>query len=91
MALCSTLRQVTLVEGRPRWYDMGMTSKEIALKTIEQLPESASWEDIQERINFIVGVRKGLRELDEGQGIPHDQVREEFARVWHAARGIPQL
>jgi predicted transcriptional regulator len=56
-----------------------MTSKEIALKTIEQLPENASWEDIQERINFIVGVRKGLRELDEGRGIPHDKVREEFA------------
>ncbi|MBM4028181.1 MAG: hypothetical protein FJ280_22725 [Planctomycetes bacterium] len=56
-----------------------MTSKEIALKTIEQLPESASWEDIQERINFIVGVRKGLRELDEGQGILHEAVKEEFA------------
>jgi hypothetical protein len=25
-----------------------MTTKEIALKTIEQLPENASWEDIQE-------------------------------------------
>lgn len=58
---------------------MGMTTKEIALRTIEQLPEDASWEDIQERINFVAGVRKGLRELDEGQGIPHDQVREEFA------------
>jgi len=56
-----------------------MTSKEIALKTIEQLPDGASWEDILERINFIVGVRKGLRELDEGRGIPHDKVREEFA------------
>lgn len=56
-----------------------MTSKEIALKTIEQLPENVSWEEIQERINFIVGVRKGLRELDEGQGAPHDKVREEFA------------
>ena len=56
-----------------------MTSKEIALKTIEQLPDGASWEDIQERINFIVGVRKGLRELDEGRGIGHDKVREEFA------------
>jgi hypothetical protein len=58
---------------------MVMTTKEIALKTIEELPETASWEDIQERINFIVGVRKGLRELDEGQGIPHDKVKEEFA------------
>ncbi len=56
-----------------------MTTKEIALKTIERLPENASWEDIQERINFIVGVRKGLRELDEGQGIRHDKVREEFS------------
>jgi len=56
-----------------------MTTKEIALKTIEQLPEDASWEDIQERINFVAGVRKGLRELDKGQGISHDKVKEEFA------------
>jgi hypothetical protein len=39
-----------------------MTTKEIALKTIEQLLENASWEDNQGRISFIVGVRKGLRE-----------------------------
>jgi predicted transcriptional regulator len=58
---------------------MGMTTKEIALKTIEQLPEDVSWEDIQERINFVAGVRKGLQELDEGRGIPHDKIREEFA------------
>jgi predicted transcriptional regulator len=25
-------------------------------------------------------VRRGLRELDEGKGIPHDRVREEFAQ-----------
>jgi predicted transcriptional regulator len=55
-----------------------MTSKEIALKTIERLPEDASWEDIQERINFIAAIRKGLRELDEGKGISHDKVRQEF-------------
>jgi predicted transcriptional regulator len=56
-----------------------MTTKEIAIRTIEQLPENASWEDIQERINFLAGVRKGLKELDEGRGIPHDHVKEEFA------------
>ncbi|MBN2129249.1 MAG: hypothetical protein JW741_07115 [Sedimentisphaerales bacterium] len=56
-----------------------MTTKEIALRTIEQLPEDASWEDIQERINFVAGVRKGLRELDEGKGISHEKVKEEFA------------
>jgi hypothetical protein len=56
-----------------------MTTKEIAIRTIQELPDDASWEDVQERINFVVGVRKGLGELDEGKGIPHDQAKEEFA------------
>jgi predicted transcriptional regulator len=60
-------------------YNIIMTTKELALKAIEQLPENASWEDIQERINFVVAVRRGLRELDEGRGILHNKVKEEFA------------
>jgi hypothetical protein len=55
-----------------------MTSKEIAIRSIQELPESATWEDIQERINFIAGVGKGLRELDEGKGIDHGRVRGKF-------------
>jgi len=55
-----------------------MTSKEAAVKTIQELPEHATWEDIQERINSVAGVRRGLQELDEGKGILHEQVREEF-------------
>jgi len=58
-----------------------MTIKEIAIKSIEELPEDATWEDIQERINFMAGVRKGLRELDQGKGIPHEKIREEY-REW---------
>jgi hypothetical protein len=57
-----------------------MTTKEIAIHAIEELPEDATWDDVQERINFVVGVRKGLRELDDGKGIPHNRVREEFAQ-----------
>jgi hypothetical protein len=60
-------------------YDAVMTTKEIALKAIEQLPENVSWEGIQERINFMVGVHKGLCDLNEGKGIPYDKVKEEFA------------
>jgi hypothetical protein len=56
-----------------------MIVKEIAIKTIGQLPEDATWVDIQERINFVAGVRKGLRELDEGKGIAHQKVKEEFS------------
>lgn len=58
-----------------------MTIKEMAIRSIEELPEDATWEDVQERINFMAGVRKGLRELDQGKGIPHEKIREEF-REW---------
>lgn len=56
-----------------------MKAKEAAIRSIQELPEDATWEDIQERINFVAGVRKGLRELDEGRGIPHERIREEFS------------
>ena len=56
-----------------------MNIKEMAIKSIEQLLQDAAWEDIQERINFIAGVRKGLHELDEGKGITHAKVKEEFS------------
>lgn len=56
-----------------------MTTKETAIKTIQELPEDATWEDIQERINFVAGIRKGLSELDEGKGISHKQIKEEFS------------
>ena len=56
-----------------------MSTKELAIESIQKLPADATWEDVQERINFMAGVRKGLRELDEGKGVPHHRVREEFA------------
>lgn len=56
-----------------------MTRKQLAIQTLQGLPDDATWDDIQERINFVAGVRKGLRELDGGKGIPHDQIKEEFS------------
>jgi len=60
-----------------------MTTKEIVINTIQSLPDDTNWESIQERINFMAGVRKGLRELDAGKGIPHDQVKKGFEK-WFA-------
>ena len=39
----------------------------------------ANWQDVQDRISFVVGVREGLRELDESKGIPHNQIKDESA------------
>ncbi len=54
-----------------------MTVKETAIDTIRNLPDNAIWEDVKERIEFIAGIRKALKELDEGKGVPHDQVEIE--------------
>ena len=56
-----------------------MTTKETVIKSIQELPVDATWKDIQGRIDFAAGIRKGLRELDEGKGVPHERIREEFS------------
>ena len=56
-----------------------MTAKEYALHIIEDLPDDVTWDDVQERVNFVAGVRKALQELDEGKGIPHVRILEEYS------------
>ena len=56
-----------------------MTVKDIAIQTISRLPDSADWPQIEERIHFVAGLRKRLTELDQGEGIAHNVVKEEFA------------
>ena len=56
-----------------------MTTKDLAIQTIQRLPDDADWAQIEERIHFVAGLRKGLYELDHGEGIAHSAVKEEFA------------
>jgi len=56
-----------------------MTVKEQVRKIIEELPDECSVEDVQYQLFLIEKVRRGLKSIDEGKGIPHDQVRKQFA------------
>ncbi len=55
-----------------------MKTKELAIEKIKELPDDATWDDIKERISFVAGVRKGLRELDEGKHIDHEDIKKEL-------------
>ena len=55
-----------------------MSVKEIALKTISDLPEDADWESVRERLAFVAGVQRGLSELDNGLGIPIEEIEKEL-------------
>jgi predicted transcriptional regulator len=56
-----------------------MTEKEIVLEAIRALPDNCSLEEIVERIEFMAAVQKGLDQLDQGEGIPHHEVKKQLA------------
>jgi predicted transcriptional regulator len=56
-----------------------MTEKEIVLETIRALPDDCSLEEIAKRIEFMAAVRKGLDQLDRGEGISHEKVKKQLA------------
>jgi hypothetical protein len=56
-----------------------MTEKEVVLKTVRELPDNCSIDEIADRIDFLAAVQKGLDQLDSGDGIPHDEIKKQLA------------
>ena len=57
-----------------------MSTKDLAIKTIQELPDSASWTDIEDRIRFLAAIDKGLEDIKTGKTIPHEEVKESLKR-----------
>ena len=55
-------------------------TKEQVIKMIQALPEDVSVDDIMAEIYFKLQVDAGLRELDEGKGIPHEEVKKGMSK-----------
>ena len=61
-----------------------MSTKELAIETIRRLPETASWEEIEGRIHFYAVIERGRADIQNGEVIPHEEVKEnlmEYART----------
>jgi len=52
-----------------------MTTKDMAIKSISDLPESATWADIEDRVRFLAAIDKGLEDIKTGRVIPHEAVK----------------
>ena len=57
-----------------------MTDKDQALDVIRKLPDDSDLDQIQYHLYVLETVQKGLRELDSGESLSHEQVREELKR-----------
>lgn len=55
-----------------------MSTREAVQAILNQLPSDISLHEVAREIEFIAAVREGMAELDRGEGIPVDQVREEL-------------
>jgi predicted transcriptional regulator len=48
------------------------------LEALQDLPRDATVDDAIERLVFLAKIDAGLAELDDGKGIPHDEVKRRF-------------
>jgi predicted transcriptional regulator len=56
------------------------TVKQSAIEVIENLPDDSSYEDIMERLYFLKKVEAGLRDIEEGKVVSHEEVKKRLAR-----------
>ena len=54
--------------------------KEQVLNMVKEMPEDVTLDDIMAEIYFKAQVDAGLRELDEGKGISHEEVEKRIAK-----------
>jgi len=62
-------------------------AKEEAIRMIEELPENITIDDIIAELHFKLQVDTGLKELDEGKSIPHEEV-EERMKKWTKSKMV---
>lgn len=60
----------------------GTSVKDKVRRAVEELPANASFEDAMERLYILYKVEQGRRQLDAGQGIPHEEVKKRLKK-WH--------
>ena len=54
------------------------TPREQILDALQDLPTDATFDDAIERLLFLAKIDAGLAELDQGKGIPHDEVKQRL-------------
>jgi len=57
-----------------------MSPKEAVIEMIRQMPDGATTSDILYAVYVRNEVEEGLRELDAGEGIPHDEAMQRLKR-----------
>lgn len=55
-------------------------AKQEVIQMIQSLPEEVTVDDILAELYFKLQVDAGLKELDDGKGIPHEEVEKQLSK-----------
>ncbi len=58
--------------------------KDQVVSMVRELPDSSTLDEIMEELYFKAQVDAGIRELDEGKGIPHQDIERRMSKWLHA-------
>ena len=56
-----------------------VSQKQLVLDALAKLPDDCTFADMTEKLCFLAGVQKGFDQLDRGESVPHEKVKEEIA------------
>lgn len=54
--------------------------KQQVIQIIQSLPDDVTLDDIMAELYFKLQVDAGLKELDEGKGVPHEEVEKRISK-----------
>ncbi|MGL6095814.1 MAG: hypothetical protein ACRC7O_08480 [Fimbriiglobus sp.] len=57
-----------------------MSTKDAALEVIRNMPDDVSAAELVEHLEFRLAVDEGLRQLDNGEGVSHEESRARLAK-----------
>lgn len=57
-----------------------MSVKDEVIKLIQELPDTATTEDILYKLHVRARIEEGIKELDEGKGLSHEDAMEKISK-----------
>lgn len=58
-----------------------MSNKEVVIELVKRLPPDVSLRDIAEEIEFMAAIQEGFDQIEQGKGIPIEEV-EKMMAAW---------
>jgi predicted transcriptional regulator len=56
-----------------------MAARDEAIKSLQEMSDTATWDDIMYTIYVRARISEGLKEVEEGNLIPHEEIKKRFS------------